>query len=205
MESVWLWENLQGSHCCMPVEGIKHQLCRQGGLAPHQPLWGMLNKVQSTAASVDGLGRVAHPCKGEGPVEAHGKCTPPGICWDIPQANSPLAEPQRGKSWRKAFLHVLVQTGGLCAAMDLGKRQSQGCCWVSTALVPSWLWCISRSLTLPKEGNNWVKQEVCPGTKLPSRSLMFSFSFCFRGQRGLAPLKQTENEDRGKPALPTPK
>lgn len=30
---------------------------------------------------------------------------------------------------------------------------------------------------------------------------MFSFSFCFRGQRGLAPLKQMENEDHGKPAL----
>lgn len=58
----------------------------------------------------------------------------------------------------------------------------------------------SRSFNLPREGNIWVQQETCPSTKLPARSLMFSFSFCFRGQRGLAPLKQTENEDHGKPS-----
>ena len=83
-----------------------------------------------------------------------------------------------------------------------GHTSAGGGLAVQLTLVP---WGISRLLDLPKEGGDWVERETCPSTKLPARSLMFSFSFCFRGQRGLMPLKQTENEDRGEPALPTAK
>lgn len=145
--------------------------------SPLQPLWGMLDKMQSHSClcgwSRQGYTALCKCCPLKGVAawavgatdgsrnllrhmeNAH----PRGYAGKLPQqANSPLAEPQRGKSWGKAFLHVFVQTGGPCAAMDLGKRQSQGCCcmcWVSTALVPSWLWCLEAPpghLTCPEKG-----------------------------------------------------
>lgn len=197
--------------------------------SPHQPLWGMLGKMQSHSCLCGWSGQGYTPlCKccplkgvagwavGAGgsrdllrhtenahPQGYAGKLLPPGqqplgrtsereilgegisprVCtnWRCVCCHGPQIEAKPGMP-----LHVL---GGHSLGAQL-------------ALVP---WGISRSLNLPKEGSNWVEQEICPGTKLPACSLMFSFSFCFRGQRGLAPLKQTENEDRGKPALPTPK
>lgn len=80
------------------------------------------------------------------------------------QASSHLVGSRSGKSCRKAFLHLFVQTGDLSVARDLGKRQSQ---WDAAAcarqlhslcvagLCYSSLWCLEASqghLTCPRKG-----------------------------------------------------
>lgn len=129
-------------HAC---GGDQAPAMQAGGLgSPLQPLWGMLGKMQSHSCLCGWSGQgytplcTCCPLKGVAgwPVGATDgsrdllrhmeNAHPQGYGGKLfPRANSPLAEPQRGKSWRKAFLHVFVQTGGLCAAMDLRKRQSQ--------------------------------------------------------------------------------
>lgn len=42
---------------------------------------------------------------------------------------------------------------------------------------------------------------LLPNPKQQTSLLIYSLSFCFRGERGLEPLKQMENEDLGESSL----
>lgn len=122
--------------------------------------------------------------------------------WEILQEG---ISPRVCTNWRPERCHgpwKEAKPGGRCCTRRAVAPFVRGWPALQLVLVPRG---ISRSLNLPEEGSDWVEQEICPGTKVPARSLMFSFSFCFRGQRGLAPLKQMENEDGVGPALPTTK
>lgn len=183
---------LRGSHHCLPAHGGEQApvLWAAGLVSPHQPHCGMLSKMGSLAGSHGclhrwtGQGRChTAPCKHhpqEGVVgwavgAADGSRDPPqhvqavhpprdmlGGCSH--QASSHLVGSRSGKSCRKAFLHLFVQTGDLSVARDLGKRQSQ---WDATAcarqlhslcvagLCYSSLWSLEASqghLTCPRKG-----------------------------------------------------
>lgn len=111
--------------------------------SPHQPLWGMLGKMQSHSCLCGWSGQGYTPlCKccplkgvagwAVGPAEAHGKCTPPGICREVAPARptAPWQNLREGNPGGRHFSTCLykLEVCVLPRTSDRGKARDASAC-----------------------------------------------------------------------------
>lgn len=180
-----------------PCRSTRQERCRTAPCKRH-PQEGAVGWDMGAAVGVWTCCGLWRPCISPGMCREVAPIEPAAVWWD-PRGGNPCV----GTNWRPEWCRGPwkgAKPVGHCCVLHAG--QSHPLCTRVIAHLGA-----PRHLRVaePAPGRERLGQELCPGTKLPAHLLMFSFSFCFRGQRGLGPLKQTENKDCGEPALLTTK